>query len=266
MSSTHFKNRTIYRRLSTVLHRHGFPRSPEQCRTKFKKLKSDFLGSLEAWQGIPRASGCVWRHSAMMRLWEAAGRPRWEDRCFEGANTETAIPTAASEHGNEVQEGPIYIDSSSTPEEEDCRNMLNRAGPSGIAYSNQQRSTSGAVGEGTPVKAEKESCGTQTIAEASLGEVSVFANLEAIKKSCLETMRKFNKRQCTIEKKNRQHQRNIANLKRRLLSLEKELGRLRDDLKKKTMEKNESTRHMQVTTMVLWRTGRWTSVRTIFFF
>ncbi|XP_054843805.1 uncharacterized protein LOC129335387 [Eublepharis macularius] len=218
----------------------------------------------------------------MMRLWEAAGRPRWEDRRFEGtspdnmfagearkgdktpcrelsmhgatlddahqtgileairknlfgngASTEKAIPTAGSEHGREVQEGPIYIDSSSTPEEEDCRNMLNRAGPSGITFSNQQQSTSGAVGEGTPVKAEKKSCGTQTIAEASLGDVSIFANLEAIKKSCLETMRKFNERQCTIEKKNRQHQRNIANLKRRLLSLEKELRRLRDDLKKK---------------------------------
>ena len=80
MSSTHLANMGIYRRVARRLAERGFPRTAEQCRSKFKKIRCDFMASLEAWQGVPRLSGQIMFHSQMMRLWEEAGRPRWEER------------------------------------------------------------------------------------------------------------------------------------------------------------------------------------------
>ncbi|XP_060113035.1 uncharacterized protein LOC132585249 [Heteronotia binoei] len=80
MSSTHLNTRQTYEAIARRLQRRGFDRTAAQCRSKFKRLRCNFMASLQAWGGIPRASGRTLYHDAMLRLWELAGRPRWEDR------------------------------------------------------------------------------------------------------------------------------------------------------------------------------------------
>ncbi|XP_060094808.1 zinc finger and SCAN domain-containing protein 20-like [Heteronotia binoei] len=107
MSSTHLNTRQIYRGMARSLQRRGFDRTAEQCRSKFKRLRCEFMASLQAWGGIPRVSGRTPYHEEMMRLWELAGRPRWEDRHPEFHNRP---------RGAEEQPGPPVQEEEQEPE------------------------------------------------------------------------------------------------------------------------------------------------------
>ncbi|XP_054826092.1 uncharacterized protein LOC129323588 [Eublepharis macularius] len=80
MKSTHLPTKVIFHKLARQMSARGYPRTPEQCRSKFKRVKGDFYGALEAWQGIPRQSGKPPYFSNMMNLWDLAGRPSWQTR------------------------------------------------------------------------------------------------------------------------------------------------------------------------------------------
>ncbi|XP_054830388.1 uncharacterized protein LOC129326250 [Eublepharis macularius] len=86
MSSAHQRNRGAYHAIARKLTDAGYSRNANQCRTKFKRLKCEFMASLTACQGIPSCSGRIPHHHSMMRLWIAAGRPRWEDRHHEATS------------------------------------------------------------------------------------------------------------------------------------------------------------------------------------
>ncbi|XP_048345349.1 uncharacterized protein LOC125428767 isoform X2 [Sphaerodactylus townsendi] len=80
MASTHLENKSVYVEIARNLQDGGYERTLEQCRTKFKKLKSVFMDAMESWQGIPPKTRRPPHFAQLLRLWEAAGRPRWEDR------------------------------------------------------------------------------------------------------------------------------------------------------------------------------------------
>ncbi|XP_054826127.1 LOW QUALITY PROTEIN: CWF19-like protein 1 [Eublepharis macularius] len=94
MRSTHLPTKLIFHKLSRQMCARGHSRTPEQCRSKFKRVKGDFYGALEAWQGIPRQSGKPPYFASMMNLWDLAGRPSWQSR-HHAALLRGRAPTAA---------------------------------------------------------------------------------------------------------------------------------------------------------------------------
>ncbi|XP_054826079.1 uncharacterized protein LOC129336509 [Eublepharis macularius] len=80
MCSSHLPTKSLFSRVARQLGARGYPRSADQCRSKFKRIKADFFGALEHWQGIPRMTARPPYFAQMRRLWEQAGRPSWEDR------------------------------------------------------------------------------------------------------------------------------------------------------------------------------------------
>ncbi|KAL8183564.1 UNVERIFIED_CONTAM: hypothetical protein K2H54_044886 [Gekko kuhli] len=90
MASTRRRNKSIYIAVAGNLKK---KRTPEQCRSKFKQLKAKFKIALKARQNNPRKTGYSFPHFEQFeRLWEAAGRPQWEDRRNKGSSGEQCRP------------------------------------------------------------------------------------------------------------------------------------------------------------------------------
>ncbi|KAL8207051.1 UNVERIFIED_CONTAM: hypothetical protein K2H54_041841 [Gekko kuhli] len=53
MASTHMENMGIFAQVAKDLREAGYPRSPVQCRARFKRAKTDFFEALEDWESLP---------------------------------------------------------------------------------------------------------------------------------------------------------------------------------------------------------------------
>ncbi|XP_054846405.1 uncharacterized protein LOC129337900 [Eublepharis macularius] len=116
MASTQSSNRGIYRFLSRVLRSRGFHRTANQCRSKFQKLKSDFISSMEALQCIPRSSRRIRVHNAMMLIWKAAGRPRCQERPHDEIICERAVKIEETSSEDDENSETVAVESSSAAE------------------------------------------------------------------------------------------------------------------------------------------------------
>lgn len=80
MPSTHLQTAGLFARAARRLTAEGFPRSGEQCRAKFKRLKASFFEALEKWEANPAVKRRPPFFQLLSRLWEQAERPSWRDR------------------------------------------------------------------------------------------------------------------------------------------------------------------------------------------
>ncbi|XP_077175126.1 uncharacterized protein LOC143841222 [Paroedura picta] len=105
MASTHCHTKGAYLVLASKLRERGYVRTWEQVRTKFKRLKLDFLNSLEQWGGIPQPSGRTVFHDQMVKIWEKAGKPPLDMRRHMATQSPSKLATAPEREEGE-EEGP----------------------------------------------------------------------------------------------------------------------------------------------------------------
>ncbi|KAL8213417.1 UNVERIFIED_CONTAM: hypothetical protein K2H54_064219 [Gekko kuhli] len=80
MPSGRLPNAELFSKAARRLTAAGYPRSSEQCRAKFKRLKASFFEALEKWGGIPPKKKRPLFFQPLFRLWEQAKRPSWLHR------------------------------------------------------------------------------------------------------------------------------------------------------------------------------------------
>ncbi|XP_054832747.1 uncharacterized protein LOC129341878 [Eublepharis macularius] len=207
MGSHHLPTKAIFARVARQLAAKGWPRTADQCRSKFKRVKADFFAAMEQWQGIPRMSARPPFFADMRRLWEAAGRPSWEDRRQAAGQGEQGIPPAEPPAGEEeAQEweapppqGEEWLVEVELEEPADARGREGRgvpeealegaargssvAGQSGQPPSAARRPTEEPVlapGEGTPATTEEPTT-SRAAARAPASQEGDGTILEAIK-------------------------------------------------------------------------------------
>ncbi|KAL8221061.1 UNVERIFIED_CONTAM: hypothetical protein K2H54_058119 [Gekko kuhli] len=81
MTSTHLETWGLFDEVAGAMRSHGYRRTGEQLRAKFKREKAAFFDSLEDWCGIPPPRGYRPPSFSLLReLWEQGGRPGWRLR------------------------------------------------------------------------------------------------------------------------------------------------------------------------------------------
>ncbi|KAL8178537.1 UNVERIFIED_CONTAM: hypothetical protein K2H54_050661 [Gekko kuhli] len=80
MTFTHLETRGLFEEVAGAMRSHGYRRTGEQLRAKFKREKAAFFDSLEDWRGIPPRGYRPPSFSLLRELWEQGGRPGWRLR------------------------------------------------------------------------------------------------------------------------------------------------------------------------------------------
>ncbi|KAL8181999.1 UNVERIFIED_CONTAM: hypothetical protein K2H54_038580, partial [Gekko kuhli] len=73
MTSTHLETRGLFDEVAGAMRSHGYRRTGEQLRAKFKREKAAFFNSLEDWRGIPPRGYQPPSFSLLRELWEQGG-------------------------------------------------------------------------------------------------------------------------------------------------------------------------------------------------
>ncbi|KAL8172650.1 UNVERIFIED_CONTAM: hypothetical protein K2H54_005270 [Gekko kuhli] len=80
MTSIHLETQDLFEEVAGAMRSHGYRRTGEQLRAKFKREKAAFFDSLEDWRGIPPRGYRPPSFSLLRELWEQEGRPGWQLR------------------------------------------------------------------------------------------------------------------------------------------------------------------------------------------
>ncbi|KAL8179099.1 UNVERIFIED_CONTAM: hypothetical protein K2H54_059746 [Gekko kuhli] len=104
MTSTHLETRGLFEEVAGAMRSHGYRRTGEQLRAKFKRKKAAFFDSLEDWRGIPPRGYRPPSFSLLRELWEQGGRPGWRLRT---PNHPVVVVSSSTDSEAESGEGQL---------------------------------------------------------------------------------------------------------------------------------------------------------------